>query len=290
MKLTIGFVAFNNLKYTRLCIQSFRDTTKTPFDFFIVDGGSTDETKVWLENNEIPHTSHSRNMGSCVGVNDIYEYALKNDGDYLLLCGNDVMAYPGAVDEMVRVAQETKADWVWANEMRVSDFCGLFQEYADPKWFDENYRLIKDTFMQYLAFIPTRNKGFYSFEPTKDYRNFCLISKSMIDLIGLSDVNYYPSGYYEDNDYCRRAILKKAKAVMVESAWFFHFWSRSLFEGGIEKTYEKYLAMNEQYYMAKWGGGVGHEKNFLPFGSRTLKIPNQDRSKEIAIVDHWSGK
>ena len=286
MKLTIGFVAYNNLKYTKLCINSFRETVETPFEFFVVDGGSTDGTAEWLEKNNIPHKVHESNLGSCAGVNDLFDQALKQDGDYLLLCGNDVMAYPGAVDDMVATAMKTNADWVWANEMRISDFCGLFQGFASPEWFDENYRLMKDTFKEYLAFIPTKEKTFYQFRPAKDYRNFCLINKTMVDQIGYSDVNFYPSGYFEDNDYCRRAYIKRMKAVMVESAWFFHFWSRSLFEGGTHSTYNQYLKLNEKYYVQKWGGLVSEEKLLLPFGNRTIKIGN--RTNEKAIINYWS--
>jgi len=288
MNLTIGFITFNNLKYTKLCLQSFKDTVRNPYKFFIVDGGSSDETVVWLDRQNIPHKVHEHNLGSCVGVNDLFDIALHNDDDYLLLCGNDVMAYPHAVDNMIQVAMETKADWVWAHEMRISDFCGIFNEFADPKYFDENYRLKGDNFLAYTRFMPNKEMSWHEFIPVRDYRNFCLISKKLFDKVGYTDVNFYPSGYFEDNDYCRRAYLKGCRAAMVNNAWFFHFWCRSLFEGGIDKTYEKYLRMNELYYFKKWGGQVGSEKFMIPFAEKQIKIG--DRANENKAVEFWSAK
>ena len=280
MQLTIGMVCYNALKYTKLSIKSF-EQVKTPYQLFVVDGGSTDGTREWLDENKIPNIKHDKNYGGPYAANDIFDHAFKNDGDQLLMVGNDTMTYPGAVDEMVRVMNESGADWVWANEMRVSDFIGLYPQYKKSNLFDEHYCLQKDYFADYTIFKPPDDKYYYRFRPVRDYRNFCLINKSLFDKIGYADVSYWPSGYWEDNDYCRRAYLSNARAVKAEGAWFFHFWSRAAFETDIKDIYGQQLKSSATYYFKKWGGNVSDERFQIPFMEMPLKIDSREYEKDI---------
>ena len=107
----------------------------------------------------------------------------------------------------------------------------------------------------------------------------------MFDKIGYADVNYWPSGYFEDNDYCRRALLMGAKAIKAEGAWFFHFWSRAAFETNLGEIYGKQLQNCAQYYFKKWGGMVGDERFAYGFMELPNKIPT--RAHERTAVDYF---
>ncbi len=44
MKITVAIIAFNNLEYTRLCLESVLQHTPEPYELILVDNGSTDGT------------------------------------------------------------------------------------------------------------------------------------------------------------------------------------------------------------------------------------------------------
>jgi cellulose synthase/poly-beta-1,6-N-acetylglucosamine synthase-like glycosyltransferase len=47
---SIVIVTHNQVAYTRQCLDSIRDRTDEPFEIIVVDNGSTDGTREYLEN------------------------------------------------------------------------------------------------------------------------------------------------------------------------------------------------------------------------------------------------
>ena len=274
VKLTIGAVAYKNLKYTKLFVDSIKKTVKHPFDFFIVDGYGKDETWDWIDQEKIPAIKHDKNYGAVHAVNDIFDHAFEGTEESLLLmCGNDVMAYPGAVDNMIRLMELAKPDWVWANEMRTEMFASLMPRYQDERYFDSQLRLKPDKFPEYTQYKFEKTEEGYYFNPVRDYRNFTLISSRLFDKIGYADVSFYPSGYYEDNDYCLRAHLAGAQAILAKGSWFYHFWNRSIVEADVNiDQVQKSLNI----YLKKWGSDVGKETFPLPYMDEPLAKMTRD--------------
>lgn len=89
---------------------------------------------------------------------------------------------------------------------------------------------------------------------------FLLKKKGFLE-IGAFDTRFYP-GYYEDNDYARRMLLKGYAIITVNDATYDHIGSSTI------KTYNQEMMdqhhrdfnRNSQYYFSKWGGMPGAEK------------------------------
>ncbi len=258
MKLTISCAAFNNIKYTKLFLDSI--VCSFPHEVFIINNGSVDDTAEVLKERGVPHVNYKENRGFSYAYNDALDRSLKSDDDLLLFCGNDIVFRPDSIDYLVRGMLETDYEMLCGNEV------------LNKEILSEN----KDALQNF--------KYKFSFEEQKytellyspgGMNHSCLIrKKSVFDKVGYYDVNFFPA-YFEDNDYARRCELSGIKYGTVESAIFYHFWSRSIHEGGLRELNNRRFNLNRAYYVHKWGGAVGEERYNKPFSNGDIKIDSR---------------
>jgi len=97
---SIIILTYNQLQYTKKCIESIFQNTRKPFELIVVDNGSTDGTVEYLESEVrdrnrtvvIKIIKNSENKGFAGGNNQGIAAAT---GDYILLMNNDVVVTPG---------------------------------------------------------------------------------------------------------------------------------------------------------------------------------------------------
>lgn len=280
MGVLVGMVTFGNLAFTKLAIESIKDTTKeSELDFFVVVGKPGDvQTAYYLQENKISHVIHHENWGFPKSVNDIYDYAWKeNNYDSVILAGNDIVAYPGTVDRMISLSKNSDFSVISATQYDVKT---LVKEYPQAKnYFVNNEKLV---FFDFTS----KPWELAEFEDTdaiadmqmSDIQNLCLYKRDVFDTVGYTDVNYYPA-YFVDNDYAQRIVMAKLRICTMRGARFFHFWSRTIHQGSGGST-NKNFESNRAYYKHKWGGEVGGETNFPP-----IKIDS--REEEERIINYW---
>ena len=90
MKTSIVILTYNNLDYTKQCIESIREYTKNEeYELIVVDNLSTDGTREWLSDQEdIIKILNEENKGFPKGCNQGIEIST---GDNILLLNNDVI-------------------------------------------------------------------------------------------------------------------------------------------------------------------------------------------------------
>ena len=90
---SIIILTYNQLKYTKLCIESIRKFTyKNRYELIVVDNNSTDGTVSWLkEQDDIKLILNNENYGVAKGWNQGIELS---KGENILLLNNDVIATP----------------------------------------------------------------------------------------------------------------------------------------------------------------------------------------------------
>jgi GT2 family glycosyltransferase len=325
MKTLIGMVTFGNLPFTQLAINEIRRTTKSDYRLFVVIGKPDDNaTREWLLEQDIDFTLHEQNLGFPASLNDIYDMAFnpgattdiqgkqdKYGGDYdnVIYVGNDVIVYPGAIDAMIAEAARGEYDWICASEYNVQSLCRDYAA-ARPCFREPNFQF-KDFAARpwdlHLHQVPGFDPGGATrlVEPAwvqhncrKDVRNLALFTRRSFEVLGYADVNFWPGGYFEDNDYGRRGDLADVKACGLAHACYFHFWSRTIHQGA--GTASAQFGRNSHFYQTKWGGPVGGEKFSLPFAGNphyappgmplSLGLKICDRGAELELVRHWMAK
>lgn len=292
-------VTFGNIEFTKMAMTSIYETVTSPYHIVVVVGKPGDEeTIAYLKEEGITGIVHDRNYGFPASLNDIYDFAWKkNDFRNLIILGNDVIAYPYAIDSLIHVADTTDNSWICAREFSAK---GLFAKYPEAqKYFDTaNHYEFTDFdarpwelgLDEISPEITTNGAGL------SDVHNLALFKREVFDTVGYIDVNFYPA-YFEDNDYVRRAInLGLTNSCKVKNAIYFHFWSRTIHQGSGGST-DSFFKKNRDFYKKKWGGEAGHEQYELPFNGRQNRL-NQDvtlqpdlnissREQENAILNYW---
>lgn len=309
MTTLIGMVTFGNLQFTQLAINEIRKTTKSDYTLFVVVGKPDDgATAAWLEQQDIDYVHHHENFGFPYSLNDIYDEAFVpmdayccGDFDNVIFVGNDVIVYPGAIDAMIQEAARGEYDWICASEYNVQSLC---RDYAEARQFfgEPNFQFNDFSARPWELHLhkvpglagPLNDPSWVQANCRKDVRNLALFTRKSFEALGYADVNFWPGGYFEDNDYGRRGDLANVKACGLAHACYFHFWSRTIHQGS--GTASAQFGRNAEFYQAKWGRAVGAEKFSLPFGggSPPLTVPIalkiDGRVGELEIVRHWMAK
>ena len=279
MTTLVGMVTFGLLDFTKLTIKSIRETTISDIDFYVIVGKPRDiETVGFLESEGIPYKAHKYNYGFPYSINDIYDYAWKdNNYDNLILVGNDIVAYPNCIDSMINLANNSDYELISASQLEVRNLVELYPQTRD-QFAKLNYIFTDFTKEPWKEFKDFDLEQSIEELEQADIQNACLYKRSVFDTIGYTDVNFYPA-YFVDNDYAKRCFTFGIKSCALTNARFFHFWSRTIKQGSGGST-NKYFEANRYYYRKKWGGEVGKETIQAP-----IKISSRDN--EITDINKW---
>lgn len=276
----VGIVSYGNAKFTELAIKSIRDTVLNhSVDFVVVNAKPGDlEVSGLCEKLGISCISHDANWGFPKSVNDIYDYAWKEGKyDYLILAGNDIVAYPTTIDEMIDLADNSPYAVISALQY---DVRSLVSEHPEMLKFFKTDKMLFDDFTQkpWEAFKDWNKTVEIADMQLFDIQNLCLYKREYFDAVGYVDVNFWPGGYFGDNDLARRIVNSGIKTCSLCSSRFFHFWSRTIYQGN--GTSSRQFEKNKSYYMKKWGGDVGKE-TIVP----ETKIST--REDELLDIMYW---
>ena len=218
-KIFVITVNFNNGAITSECLQSFAKVDKKEIDLslIVVDNGSTEEASMKLEKNtpNVTFLYSPKNLGFAGGNNIGIKYALKNKADYVLLINND------------------------ATIVENSFFTNLLNSKGDIVSPLVRYQSDGESTLDYggkIDYLFGRNTHLHS-NPniTPDYfSGVCLFIKSKIfSKIGGLDDGFFL--YYEDTDFCLRAIKAGFKLGFCQGSSIFHNLSTSANKFGKRK-------------------------------------------------------
>lgn len=318
MKTLIGIVTFGNLAFTKLAIRGIEETVRGNLcdsgepDLFVVVGKPDDlETVEWLQAKNIRFLWHrDGNRGFPASLNDIYDYAWPSlaeqwngmsvhsqrgwDYDNLILMGNDVVPYPRAILSMMEVAMTTPWEWICASQYDVKSLVRDHPEVR-PLFTGHDFRFSDFSARPWAVHTDFREPAIHG-NSMCDVRNLCLFKRSVAEKLGYADVNFWPGGYFEDNDYCLRAVQAGIRGCTLPHAAYFHFWSRTIHQAGGGSTTGGHFERNRQYYLLKWGGDPTREAYSRPFDGNYRHRPNaatrgdlliDSRADETAVANYW---
>ncbi len=294
----VGIVSYGGLRFLEIGLAALRE--QKGFDVLVIVAKPGDEEmqhaigKRFLQGDNLQSVGHGENKGFPAAVNDCYDWGFTNgDYDNLIIMGNDVVPMPGAIEAMIHCADTTDYEMVCGSEFNARF---LVDHYPEARKFFRGDNLIFTDWGARPWLLHQDHQIGVEPDTRKDIRNLTLFKRSSFEKVGYDDVNFWPNGYFADNDYGRRCDLLNVKACGLKEAAFFHFTSRTI-QQGESRPHARYFDRNREFYRHKWGGDVGSEQYSTPFNngpyllgdiSLLCKDKISSREHEARCIEYWS--
>lgn len=239
---SIVIPTLNQLRYTMMCLDSIFRFTTVPFEVILVDNGSTDGTREYLEHvqHQLPNVraifnstntgfSHASNQGIFV-----------SRGKYVVLLNNDTLVTKGWAQRLVTAS----------NSHPKVGLVGPMSNYVSGVQLVPNFPDISlDQLPEYSENFARNHAGQYV-EVTR-LVGFCLlIKREVLVNTGILDEFTFPIGNFEDDDFCLRARLAGYRLLMARNVFIYHFGSRT-FKSHVNEFATR-LSDNKQRFIKKW--------------------------------------
>ena len=268
-KTAIVILTYNNLDYSKSCLESIRKhTEKGTYEIIIIDNNSTDGTKEWLlEQPDILFQLNDKNEGFPKGCN--IGIGLASETSDILLLNNDTIVTPRWLENLQKcLYSDDKIGAAGAVCNHNENLQGADFYYGD---FDQ------------MAALAEKNNISDScrWEEKIFLIGFCiLIKREVFNKIGLLDEAYSP-GYVEDNDLSLRIVAAGYRLMLCHDC-FIHHYLGSEFRRDLSRFYPV-LYRNRNIFKNKWGfETIAFDE--VKFAS--LRIFNEeDKTKEINVLE-----
>ncbi|MEJ8545128.1 glycosyltransferase [Brevibacillus borstelensis] len=244
---SIVVTAFNNLSYTRLCVESVLRHTKNDYELILVDNGSTDGTKEYFaglveQHANIKAVYKETNHGSCAR-NFGFELA---QGEFVAILDNDV---------------EVGEDWLspLLEPLKDETVGGVGHEGV---LLDENFD----------HRLHTMNLPLHQVNRIKVdlLTGYCCVYRNLFKRIGYFDWGYTPF-WNEEADYCLR-IKSLGYSLIAQATRVFHYAHKTGFvntDGVIPQ-----ITRNTLYFHEKW----------MPYKQDILELYRPDTYDAMAKI------
>jgi|GEM_PF-1640784 len=242
-RVSVVIPVFNQLEYTKQCLESMNNTIKEKVEVIVIDNASSDGTKEYLNNFKrerirLKYIGNKENLGFPKAVNQGIK---ETRGDFVIIANNDIVFTNGWLEKMILPAE---------NDSGIGIAGPVSNEVSGLQKDENAVYSTMDEMAEYSLKNSEINKGVTVVFPRLAF--LCtLIKRKVIDAIGGLDERFSP-GNYEDDDFCLRAQLAGFKGVIVKDVFIHHYGSKSFKADGIKK-YSDRLEKNRNIFIDKWG-------------------------------------
>ncbi|WP_411343957.1 glycosyltransferase [Paenibacillus sp. WLX1005] len=272
MKTSIVILTYNQLNYTKVCIDSIRKfTTPGSYELIVVDNLSTDGTRDWLaEQTDIMTIFNSQNEGFPKGCNQGIAIAT---GDNVLLLNNDVIVAPEWLDNLLTCLYSDES---------IGAVGPVTNNSANHQMIPVPYDSIEDM-LQFAISMNVSNPDKWE-ERIKLVGLCMLIKREVIDQIGVLDEIFTP-GNFEDSDYSFRILQAGYKMMVCRDTFIHHFGSVS-FKARPGNSYTDVMNINQEKFRQKWGfhSGYATQINYT-----LIKKINTHADAELKVLELGCG-
>jgi GT2 family glycosyltransferase/Tfp pilus assembly protein PilF len=258
---------FNNLDLTRQCLESIWNYTDAPHEIIVVDNGSTDGTREYLNNMEaaggVRVIANPTNLGFAKASNQGAQAAR---GDYLVFLNNDTIVQPGWLEELIACSRKyDKIGAVGAKLLFPDDTV----QHAGVA-FNER-KLVYHIYQHYDRDHPAVNKE----REFQAVTAACMLMKKEV----FFEVGAFDEGYlngFEDVDLCFKLREQGYKIVYTPRPVVYHLESKT--PGRHDRNSE-----NSRLLRSKWSDRIiGDDHKYYEEDGIIIEI--LDRQGNVATI------
>ena len=202
-------VTYNRIKLLQKCIEAIRLQSRQPDAILVVNNGSTDGTKEWLESQQDLILIHQDNLGGAGGFHYGMKYAVENGADFVWIMDDDVIPTKTALQTLSEAQKKFQEAGYWCSSVR------------DPE----------DNFVNTPTILQEKNKSDYPYwqaylDSGVVLLQSCtfvsvLFSADVIREVGLPYKEYFIWG--DDTEYTMRiALTLKRPGLLVGKSQVIH--------------------------------------------------------------------
>lgn len=237
-KCSIIILSYNQVEFTKNCLESIRRYTTCPYELIVVDNASNEETVTYLEVQEdIILIKNQSNQGFAGGCNQGMQRAT---GEYIMLLNNDTIVTYHWLENMVDLMESSE---------EISLVGPLTNNTVGKQKIEVPYDNNLDAMQEFAKKLSVSQK-----KPWRTLRlvAFCvLIRRSVLDEIGMLDTEF-KIGNYEDDDFCIRALLKNKSLYICRRSFVHHYMNISFTKNNVPR--EEIMLTNKLLLEKKWNG------------------------------------
>src|SRR6185437_4344832 len=257
-RVSVVILCYNNLDFTRACLASLFAFSEYPeLEIICVDNASDDGTDAFLRESAARHPElrairNPRNLGFAAGNNVGIRAAT---GEIVVLLNNDTYATRGWVRDLIRpllldpgIGMTGPLTKMIGNEQKIAI----------------NYANMTEMAREAASFTARRRRQRLEVETLAF---FCVaIRKDVFAKAGLLDESY-TVGFFEDDDFCRRARTAGYRLAICDDVFIHHHLSASFAQlARGEKA--ALMRKNRKIFERKWGKWTPHRYRDEPgFGA-----------------------
>jgi len=195
--LAIVIPVFNQLHYTRQCVDCLNRAGVADGQIIIVNNASTDGTKEFLATRPEIHAIHNETNRGCGFAWN--QGARLSQATWTIIANNDILVPPGCLENLVQFAETEKIDVASP---------AMCEGAADYDW-----QAYAAEFMSVMAPMARRDMASGS---------FFMVHRRVFDTIGFFDEDPKLGGY-EDDEFARRARRRGFRLAITGRAYYHHF-------------------------------------------------------------------
>ena len=251
-KITAVVVTFNRLNLLQRVIASLQKQSVHIHDIIIVNNGSTDGTKEWLDKQNKLHIIHQENVGGSGGFYRGIQEASKTECDWIWCMDDDVFPSEHCLENLLIYASKDNKIGIacphrlmsgktFTGEAKTLNLSNPFKDMHDNGLMPEDVEANETVDIVGMAFEGP------------------LIKKEVVEKIGLHNKELFI--LYDDTDYSYRTILEGYRVIVVRDALMdkYDFQSQSSYrEDKIKNKWKlAYHVRNTAYFGHRYGKNIG---------------------------------
>ncbi|MCI0617525.1 glycosyltransferase, partial [bacterium] len=266
---------FNQVNYTRQCLDRIRSSTISPYELIIINNGSTDGTKEYLDSLQSTGIKIQHLPENTGFVNACNQGAKLASGEYLVFLNNDTLPEDGWLEALISAAEKIPNVGAVGAKLLYPD--GVLQEAGSLVFSDStpwNYGKRDD---------PEKPQYNYIREAPYCSAACLLIRRKLFEQIGGFDERYSPA-YWEDVDLAFEVRKRGLKVIYQPAARIVHFEGVT---GGtdVNSGYKKYQVRNREIFREKWASELKQQPVFDSNKLKSASIQNSNSS--VLAIDHY---